>query len=124
VGGIVARIGLAIVIAEVLAVFGLIWLFSRNAIVITFDKGADVATLALTAATLVVTGVAVVVGVVTVWGFREIRERAVQAAITAALKAVQEQDRIRTAFEAGQGSPNADDANLIASNISEEGGDA
>jgi hypothetical protein len=119
-GVVVVQAGLAVVIAELLAIFGLIWLFSRNQIVITFEKGADVATLALVAATLVVTCVAVVIAVITIWGFREIRDRAVEAAVSKALEAVQSQQKIRQAFEAGQTSPSSGDADLIAATIGED----
>jgi hypothetical protein len=66
----------------------------------------------LTAAAVIVTGVGVAVAVVTVWGFREIRERAVEAAVAAARKAVAE-DR-RRAYERGGESPEPEAANQIA----------
>jgi hypothetical protein len=101
-----------IVLAEFVALMWLGWLYSRHAIVISLEKGADVATLVLTAATLVVTGVAVSVGVITIWGFREIRDRAIQAAVEAATKAVSEEKR--QAFDQGRGSPSPEEANRIA----------
>ena len=79
--------GWAVVIAELIVLLGLGWLYSRHSIVISVEKGADVATLVLTAATLVITGVAVMVGIVAVWGFKEIRDRAIEAAVAAALEA-------------------------------------
>ena len=48
--------GWAIVVAELIAVLWLGWLYWHHSIVITFEKGADLATLVLTAAILVVTG--------------------------------------------------------------------
>ncbi len=104
--------GWAVVIAELIVLLGLGWLYSRHSIVISVEKGADVATLVLTAATLVITGVAVMVGIVAVWGFKEIRDRAIEAAVAAALEAVSE-DR-RRAFEQGQASPELEEANRIA----------
>jgi hypothetical protein len=105
-------VGWAVIFAELLGAAWLVWLYSQGHIVIAFEKGADIATLVLTAAALVVTGVAVGVAVVTVWGFREIRDRAVKQAVREALKAVA--GNSRGAFEAGAGTPDADDADKIA----------
>jgi hypothetical protein len=111
-------VGWTVVLGELLAFGYLIWLFSQGYIVIAFEKGADIATLMLAAATLVVTGVAVAVGVVTVWGYREIKERAVSMAVKAALKAVSQ--TVRGAYETGTGSPDSEDANAIALAMGED----
>lgn len=102
----------AVVLAELIALLWLTWLYSRHGIVISVEKGADVATLVLTASAVVVTGVGVAVAVVAVWGFRDIRERAVEAAIRAAREAVAG-DR-RQAFDQGRASPEAAEADQIA----------
>ncbi len=111
--------GWAVIIGECVGLAWLIWLYSRHAIVISVEKGADVATLVLTAATVVVTGVGVAVAVVTIWGFREIKEQATAGAIKAALVAVQE--KTRDAFETGTASPAGDQANDIAAAMEEKG---
>jgi hypothetical protein len=101
-----------------LLLFGwLVWLFSQHQIVITFEKGADVATLTLTAATLVVTGVGVAIAVVTIWGYREIRDRAVRMAVREALKAVS--SSIRGAYQSGYDSPDPAQADEIARAVDE-----
>jgi hypothetical protein len=105
-------VGLIVLVGEALATGWLVYLCSRGQIVITFDKGADLATLVLTAAILVVTGVAVMVGIVTVWGFREIRDRAVTAAVNAAMRAISGSER--GGFGAAQDSPAGTEANEIA----------
>jgi hypothetical protein len=112
-------IGPIVLIGEALATAYLVYLCSRGQIVVTFDKGADLATLVLTAAILVVTGVAVLVGIVTIWGFREIRDRAVAAATDAAIKAVAPIGR--DSFGAGRDSPTAGEADEIAK-VMDEGG--
>jgi hypothetical protein len=109
----------AVFLAELLVLLWLGWLYSRHAIVISVEKGADVATLVLTAATLVVTGVAVAVAAVTVWGFREIRNRAVEAAVQAARDAVAG-DR-RQAFDQGRASPEPEAADRIAAAMDDKG---
>jgi membrane protein implicated in regulation of membrane protease activity len=109
---------LVVLAAELLATAWLVFLVSRGTIVVTFDKGADLATLVLTAAILVVTGVAVMVAIVTVWGFREIRDRAVGAAVGAALNAVRGQ--VRQAYAAGEASPEGGDADRIATEIEDD----
>ena len=82
-------IGFLVLGSQFVATNWLVYLVAvQGRIVITFDKGADLATLVLTAAILVVTGVAVMVGIVTFWGFGEIRDRAVTAAVNAARQAV------------------------------------
>jgi hypothetical protein len=98
--------------SQFVATLWLVYLVSKGQIVITFDKGADLATLALTAATLVITGVAVMVGIVAVWGFREIRERAVKAAVDEAIKATAATGR--ASFGAGRDSPTPVEADEIA----------
>jgi hypothetical protein len=112
--------GWAVVIAELAAIGWLVWLYSQGYIAITFEKGADLATLVLTAAIVVLTGVAVALGVITIWGFREIRDHAVReavkeaikAAVPAAVKAVS--SRVREAFDTGESSPTSSDADQIA----------
>ena len=117
--------GLAVLVAEIITSGWLVYLYSKGRIAITFDKGADVATLVLTAATLVVTGVAVLVGVVTVWGYREILERAVAAAVKAAEPAAVNAARTavagmsRDVFQAGQASPTDEEARGIADAVDE-----
>jgi hypothetical protein len=105
-------IGWAVVLGEAVALGYLVWLYAEGFIVIVFDKGTDVSTLMLAAATLVVTGVGVAVAVVTIWGYREIRDRAVAMAVKAALKAVSQ--TVRSAYETGTSSPDSEDANAIA----------
>jgi hypothetical protein len=108
-----------VVFGEFLGIVWLGWLYSRHAIVITVDKGADIATLVLASATLVLTGVAVAVAVVTIWGFREIRTRAVDAAVKAAMEATR--DSIRRAVETGDTSQ--EEATEIAAGMDSEEGD-
>jgi hypothetical protein len=108
-------VGWTIVVAELVIMLWLGWLYSRHGIVISVEKGADIATLVLTAAILVVTGVAVAIGVVTIWGFREILERVTVAAQEAARTAALAE--IRRAYGQGAQSPTVDDADRIAETI-------
>lgn len=101
-----------IVLGEFVVLLWLGWLYSHHAIVISVEKGADVATLVLTAATLIVTAVAVAVGVITIWGYNEIRDRAVGMAVAAATTAAA--DEIRRAYSRGEQSPGATEADQIA----------
>ncbi|HTT80962.1 MAG TPA: hypothetical protein VMF86_14900 [Stellaceae bacterium] len=101
-----------IVVGEFVVVLWLGWLYSRHGIVISIEKGADVATLVLTAAILIVTAVAVAVGVITIWGYNEIRTRAIDMAVSAATMAAAEE--IRRAFGRGEQSPGAVEADQIA----------
>lgn len=68
--------------ATVTALFVLLWANEGGVIVVKMahTRPIDVATLMLTAASLVVTGVGVIVAVVTFWGFKEIKEASVAAA--------------------------------------------
>lgn len=120
---IAAWVAWVVFLAELLMLFWLVWLYTRHGFVITFEKGADVATLALTAATLVVAFLGVIGGVAAVWGFREIRDQAVRAAVSAAQKAVAGEQR--AAFEQGRDAPAGDAANRIADAMegADEGGE-
>lgn len=87
-------------------------MFSQGHIVISIEKGADVATLVLTASAVVLTGVGVVIAVLAVWGFREIQDRAVREAVRRALIAVS--PMTRQAFQRGEDSPTPAEAEEIA----------
>ena len=80
----------AVLSANFLTLLLLIWMAEHHGHVqlggVTV-KSLDLASLALVAATLVVTGVGVMVAILTLWGYREIREKAVKAAVKKAEKA-------------------------------------
>ncbi|MER8995932.1 hypothetical protein [Mesorhizobium sp. M0678] len=77
------RASTVIVILFFLLTFLLMWIgYGAGAIVI--GDGFNLAVLALTAATLVVTGVGVVAAILAIFGFQQIKEAAILAAIEAA----------------------------------------
>ncbi|RWQ24222.1 hypothetical protein [Mesorhizobium sp.] len=73
------------VVLAVLLVFLLLWIGVKGQAIVV-GGAMDVATLALTAATLVVTGVGVVAALLAIFGFQLIKEAAILAATEAAQK--------------------------------------
>lgn len=76
------------ILAILLGIFGIMLWWNREHPFFTYD--ATAAGVLLTAAAVVLTGTAVVVAIIALFGFTEIRDRAVDAAVDAATKAAKE----------------------------------
>jgi len=107
-----------LICTNLLTVTAAIWGASHG--YLTFDKGTDIAAIALMAATLVVAAVGVIVAIVTFLGYKDIKEASVKAASeyaeTAMKKIIEKAEAIaaRTARETPKTETSPEDAEGIS----------